>query len=197
MIPNLFCPLKENGLKKICLYFLRHNMGYKDQFEDVWLWKDWLERDNKPDTGIDIVAKFRNSDKFCAVQCKFYEPEYSVSKPDIDTFLAASSKEIYSQRIIISTSANWNKNAEDTIQNQNPPCIRLGIKNLEQSSIDWERFNIEDLESVSYVPPKTLRPDQKEAVEAVIACGKECIVRKEKGKWVVLESGRRLVYKEQ
>ena len=35
-----------------------------------------------------------------------------------------------------------------------------------------------------------------EAVEAVIACGKECIVRKERGKWVVLESGRRLVYKE-
>lgn len=35
-----------------------------------------------------------------------------------------------------------------------------------------------------------------EAVEAVIACGKECIVRKEHGKWVVLESGRRLVYKE-
>ena len=34
------------------------------------------------------------------------------------------------------------------------------------------------------------------AVEAVVACGKEAIVRKEKGKWVVLESGRRLVYKE-
>ena len=35
-----------------------------------------------------------------------------------------------------------------------------------------------------------------EAVEAVIRTGKEVIVRKEKGKWVVLESGRRLVYKE-
>lgn len=35
-----------------------------------------------------------------------------------------------------------------------------------------------------------------EAVEAVIAAGKEVIVRKERGKWVVLESGRRLVYKE-
>lgn len=35
-----------------------------------------------------------------------------------------------------------------------------------------------------------------EAVEAVIKTGKEVIVRKEKGKWVVLESGRRLVYKE-
>lgn len=35
-----------------------------------------------------------------------------------------------------------------------------------------------------------------EAIEAVIRTGKEVIVRKEKGKWVVLESGRRLVYKE-
>lgn len=43
----------------------------------------------------------------------------------------------------------------------------------------------------------TLMPKEVvEAVEAIIACGKEVIVRKEKGKWVVLESGRRLVYKE-
>ena len=36
----------------------------------------------------------------------------------------------------------------------------------------------------------------KKAVEAIVATGKEAIVRKEKGKWVVLENGRRLVYKE-
>lgn len=36
----------------------------------------------------------------------------------------------------------------------------------------------------------------KDAIAAVVACGKEAIVRKERGKWVVLESGRRLVYKE-
>ena len=35
-----------------------------------------------------------------------------------------------------------------------------------------------------------------EAVEAVVKTGKEVLVRREKGKWVVLESGRRLVYKE-
>ena len=35
-----------------------------------------------------------------------------------------------------------------------------------------------------------------EAVEAVIASGKEVIVKKERGKWVVIENGRRLVYKE-
>lgn len=36
-----------------------------------------------------------------------------------------------------------------------------------------------------------------DAVEAVVACGKEAIVKKERGKWVVLEQGKRLVYKEQ
>ena len=35
-----------------------------------------------------------------------------------------------------------------------------------------------------------------EAVEAVIKTGKDAIVKKERGKWVVLESGRRLIYKE-
>ena len=35
-----------------------------------------------------------------------------------------------------------------------------------------------------------------EAVEAIMATGKEAIVKKERGKWVVLENGKRLVYKE-
>lgn len=35
------------------------------------------------------------------------------------------------------------------------------------------------------------------AIVSIIAVGKEAIVRREKGKWVVLENGRRLVYKEQ
>lgn len=39
-------------------------------------------------------------------------------------------------------------------------------------------------------------PEVMEAVEAIVATGKEAIVRREKGKWVVLENGRRLVYKE-
>ena len=34
------------------------------------------------------------------------------------------------------------------------------------------------------------------AVERIVAVGKEAIVKKERGKWVVLENGKRLVYKE-
>ena len=40
-------------------------------------------------------------------------------------------------------------------------------------------------------------PDEVvKTVIAIVQTGKEAIVRREKGKWVVLENGRRLVYKE-
>ena len=35
-----------------------------------------------------------------------------------------------------------------------------------------------------------------DAVERIVAVGKEAIVKKERGKWVVLENDKRLVYKE-
>ena len=35
------------------------------------------------------------------------------------------------------------------------------------------------------------------SVEAIVATGKEAIVKKEHGKWVVIENGRRLIYREQ
>ena len=35
-----------------------------------------------------------------------------------------------------------------------------------------------------------------DAVERIVAVGKEAIVKKERGRWVVLENGKRRVYKE-
>ncbi len=36
-----------------------------------------------------------------------------------------------------------------------------------------------------------------DAVIAIVRTGKEAIVKKEHGRWVVIENGRRMVYKEQ
>lgn len=38
--------------------------------------------------------------------------------------------------------------------------------------------------------------DVLDAIEAVVACGKEAIVKKERGKWIVIENSRRVIYKE-
>lgn len=35
-----------------------------------------------------------------------------------------------------------------------------------------------------------------EAVERIVAAGKEAIVKKERGKWVVIENGRHIIYRE-
>ena len=35
-----------------------------------------------------------------------------------------------------------------------------------------------------------------EAVERIVASGKEAIVKKERGKWVVIENGRHIIYRE-
>lgn len=44
--------------------------------------------------------------------------------------------------------------------------------------------------------PTKIPKDAIDVAEAAIACGKEVIIRKERGKWVVLENHRRIIYKE-
>ena len=44
--------------------------------------------------------------------------------------------------------------------------------------------------------PKQIPKEAVEAAEAVVALGKEVIIKKERGKWVVLENHKRIVYKE-
>lgn len=34
------------------------------------------------------------------------------------------------------------------------------------------------------------------AIENIVACGRECIVKKEHGLWIVIENNRRVVYRE-
>ena len=41
-----------------------------------------------------------------------------------------------------------------------------------------------------------MQPDVIRAVCAIVATGHEAIVKKEHGKWIVIENGRRLIYKE-
>jgi len=41
------------------------------KYDKVWRWPD---RKGKPDTGIDLVTRERDTGELTAVQCKFYEP---------------------------------------------------------------------------------------------------------------------------
>ena len=113
--------------------FLKTDRLYTEQYESVWLWSEFPYNGGKHDYGIDLVAKRHGQNVFCAIQCKFYDPNNTVSKDDVDSFLSASGKYItvgnefiyFSERIFISTTDKWTSTAEDAIIGQNPPVNRM------------------------------------------------------------------------
>lgn len=158
---------KGTLFEKLCLYFLRNDPTQQSRFSQVWLWREWPLNNGEPDTGIDIVARLRDSESYCAVQCKFREYDSSITKAEIDSFLALSSKEIFSARIIFSLTDNFNSNARNAIKNQNPQVKIFTLKTLQESSIDWSTFEFSDLYKVSY-KVKEHRKYQDDAINAVL-----------------------------
>ena len=148
--------------------FLKADTQYERLFDEVWLWSEYPERGNRADTGIDLVARERDTGELVAIQCKFYAPQTLISKPDIDSFLASSSKAEFQGRMFISTSDNWGKNAEEAIAGQKPEVARIGLSDLDNSSIDWEQFSFQTPENLEKKPLKSPRPHQEEAIEAVL-----------------------------
>ncbi len=155
--------------EELMVTYLRSDPIYADRFSDVWMWMDWPDRDGG-DTGIDLVARERETGGYCAIQCKFYEPDHRLSKADIDSFFTASGKGTFTSRMIISTTDNWGKNAVDALDNQQPPVTRLGIGDLLDSSVNWAEVVWPDTPGTVELPVaarKEVRHHQRTAITNV------------------------------
>ena len=128
---------KGARFERLVQSYLRVDPVYADQFSDVWLWGEWPGNKGKHDTGIDLVAKDRVTGGLTAIQCKFFAPTTTVSKAMIDSFLSASGTTDFTDRIVVSTTEKWGKNAENAIKNQAKPVRRIGLSELEHSRVDW------------------------------------------------------------
>jgi len=130
----------ERGTKfeQLMVRYFKLDPLLSQQYEQVWRWIDWPGRKGKPDTGIDLVARERDTGEYTAIQCKFYEPTHTLSKGDIDSFFTASGKTPFSNRVIISTTDRWGKNAEDALEGQSIPVQRIGLAEIAESPIDWD-----------------------------------------------------------
>ena len=172
---------KGSRLERLMLSYLRTDPVYAEQFSDVWLWKDWPGREGKHDTGIDLVAVDRLTGANVAIQCKFYAPSSTVGKGDIDSFLSASGKEGFSQRVIVSTTDRWNAHAEDALQGQQVPVRRIGLADLEASIVDWGQFSWSAPEVLPVTDKKRVRPHQATAIANVTAG----LARRDRGKLIM------------
>lgn len=158
---------KGDKFEQLVASFLRTDPEWTAKFSDVWTWTDWPGRDGRPDTGIDLVARVRESDTYAAIQCKFYDEQRTVAKSDIDSFLSASSKAEFTARYIFDTAAGWSKNADDTLEGQLVPVQRVDIGYFEDAGIDWSAYSWTTPEVLPSSGPKTLRPHQVKALEDV------------------------------
>src|SRR3954468_18429930 len=98
--------------ERLVAAYLRNDPEWTARFSDVWLWSEWPGREGRPDTGVDLVAANRDADDFTAIQCKFYAPGHMVAKADIDSFVSASARKEFTDRIVFDTAAGWSGNAE-------------------------------------------------------------------------------------
>ena len=158
---------KGDRFERLIASYLRTDAEWTAKFSDVWLWSDWPGREGRPDTGIDLVAQRRETGDFAAIQCKFYDEKRSVSKGDIDSFVATSGKAEFTERYIFDTAKEWSKNAEDTLHGLSIPVQRIDIGFLNDANIDWSAYSWSTPEVVVPTGKKALRPHQQTALTKV------------------------------
>ena len=166
---------RETGryFEDLALVYFRRDAKQNSCYERVWSYRDWAQEQGRDpsDTGIDLVAKMRGEDGYCAIQAKFYEPGRPLRKGDIDSFIAASDGSEFTHRAIVDTSTkDFGKNLQNTISGLGTPFTRIRLVDLERSSIDWSSIptagEIREQDAVQKLG-KTPRNHQSEAIAEV------------------------------
>lgn len=139
---------------------------YKSTLKQVWLWDDWPERWGK-DCGIDLVAEDIDGNNW-AIQAKCYDPKYSVTKKDIDSFLSESTNTKIQRRLLIATTDGLGANAVGVIkrQHETTPINQLMLSELLEAPIDWPK-NLDDLSQDCIKKAFTPKPYQQIAIDKV------------------------------
>ena len=162
---------REKGIyfEELIICYLKNEASYRDLYSDVMTYAQWAERMgyDRKDTGIDLVAVTQDG-QYHAIQCKFYAPDHTLQKKDIDSFFTASGTSDFAHRIIVSTTSHWSENAANALFNQQISVSKIDLFDLENSQIDWSRYQGKDTEPVLR-PKKELRSHQILAKNAVIA----------------------------
>ena len=160
---------REKGtyFEDLILCYFRNEPKYRDLYEKVWTYADWAYEQGwrAQDTGIDLVARTRDTNEYHAIQCKLYAQDYRVRKSDIDSFFTASGKRPFTHRLIVASTNDWSVNADDALRDQQPPVTKIDLQTLEESQIDWSQY--EPQREPELHARKSLRPHQEAALADV------------------------------
>ncbi|WP_207720110.1 DEAD/DEAH box helicase family protein [Clostridium algidicarnis] len=150
--------------------YLKKEPMYARLFDNVWMLGDVPEEYGIPknDTGVDLVARKRETGELVAIQCKYYSKRYRIQKSNIDSFLNEVGKNYYTEGIIVTSTDKWSRNANEALENRDKSISRIGLSQLRFSEIDWAQFSFESPQDIKLKAPKQPRPYQIPAIEAVV-----------------------------
>lgn len=150
--------------------YLKKEPMYARLFDQVWMLSEVPAEYGIPkkDTGVDLVARNRETGNLVAIQCKYYSKKTTIQKSQIDSFLNEVGKSYYSEGIIVTSTDKWSTNADEALLHRNKNIARIGLSQLRESEIDWAEFSFEKPQAVSLKTPKKPRSHQIPAIEAVV-----------------------------
>ncbi|MBX7203929.1 MAG: DEAD/DEAH box helicase family protein [Bacteroidia bacterium] len=166
---------KGDRFERLMQAYLQTDPQYAFRFKHVWLWNEFPGKSDLGilDTGIDLVALTYDGD-YWAIQCKCYQETSTIDKASVDSFLSTSSRGFkneelktvhFAQRLWISTTNKWGPNATEAIKNQHPPVSRLGLHDLMNAPVDWEKLDSGIHGAPSRITTRELKLHQKDALD--------------------------------
>ncbi len=157
---------KGRLFERLMKAFFEQDPLYGERFSSVRLWSEWAA--GRPgfdgaDIGIDLVAEER-AGGVCAIQCKCHAPDTRMSKAHVDSFIAASSRDPFTARILVDTGAGWGPNAGRIVAAAKPVCQTLRFDDLAGHPFDWPDLVRAAPEDLRYLgAPFALRRHQRRA----------------------------------
>ena len=144
---------------------------YRGRFRHVWHWDElgWGH-----DVGIDLVAEDVFG-KLYGIQAKCYAQGHTVSKPDIDTFLATLGKPVpfqgapraFDHGMIFASTDAWGPHAEAALADWAIPVQLITRAEMNAWAVDWAV--LAGLADGPLVRPRPLRDYQEAARDAAHA----------------------------
>lgn len=168
---------KGDRFEKLMKAYLKTKPTYASLLSDVWLWTEFPYKDQfgtgGKDTGIDLVCRTHGGE-YWAVQCKCYREQAKIDLATVSTFLTTaqfpfSTKDGEGKHFehliwIDTTKGGFNAEAENAISKLN--VSRLGLIDLKNDDVDWEKLDAGLYGKEAAVKKYNLRSHQQEAFDA-------------------------------
>lgn len=159
---------KGRTFERFCEAFFRTDPYWSEQFDEVWSWMDWPGRNNRGDTGIDLVAQEAGTGRLVAIQCKFYSPDATLSWGHVATFAGMLGQAEFAEGMIVSTAGSESSNVHGNLDLLPKRVVFWRVDDFEESRVDWDQFRIDAPAQLSLRDPKALRPHQDKAITSVV-----------------------------